>query len=134
MNDYGKVIIFEPTNKFFSKENAFFNNQSIFNKIGLLKDLILENKNSFSLLILLLVFQLAIQLTSPFLTQITFDSGIISKNLDVLITVFIVQTIIYIFSSFINYTNGIISNRIAQRINFSFSNNFITKIFKIPLW
>jgi ATP-binding cassette subfamily B protein len=132
-NDYGKVIIFEITNKFSSNKNSFFNNQSIANKLDLLKGLVLANRNSFLILLLLMIFQLAIQLTSPYLTQLTFDSGILQGNLDVLVSIFIVQTIIYIFSSFINYANGIISNKIAQTINLSLSNSFITKLFKIPI-
>jgi ATP-binding cassette subfamily B protein len=33
----------------------------------------------------------------------------------------------------VNYTNGIISNKVAQNINLSFSKSFISKLFKIPL-
>jgi ATP-binding cassette subfamily B protein len=78
-NEYGKVIVFEPTEKLYSNENSYFNNQSIINKIELLKGLVSENKKSFSILFVLLLIQLLIQLTSPFLTQITFDSGILKR-------------------------------------------------------
>lgn len=130
---YGKVILFEPTESFFSNENQFFKSQLLSNKLLFIRKYLFTYKKSVLILLLLVLFQLILQVASPFLTRITFDSGILNKNLNVLITIFIVQIIIFIITSGLNYINSIVSNKISQNISIRLSSDFISKLFSIPL-
>lgn len=132
-SDFGKVVLFEPNTDFHNNDNPYFKNQLLVNKYNFIKKYVVTNRKGIFALILLVFLQLILQGTTPFLTQISFDSGILQKNLNILLSVFIVQIIIFLFSSALNYFNSIISNRISQSINVSLSNDFIHKLFKIPL-
>ncbi|MCL2313524.1 MAG: peptidase domain-containing ABC transporter, partial [Firmicutes bacterium] len=132
-NGHAKVIILETTDYFFEPENEYFKNRLFLNKLKFVWRHFNLNKKYFIPLLLLLFVQLLIQILSPFLSQISFDSGIMKKDSNILIQVLIVQIAVFLFSSTLNYTNSIFSNTIAQKINMSLISDFINKLFKIPL-
>lgn len=130
---FAKVIVFEPASFFYDEKNTYFESQLLSNMLKFVSKRITENKKNFLILLFIVFLQLIVQISSPFIAQITFDAGILQKNLNILISVLIVQILIFLFTSGSNFFNSIISNKIAQKINFSLANDFIYKLFKIPL-
>ncbi|MDO9186368.1 MAG: peptidase domain-containing ABC transporter [Bacteroidia bacterium] len=131
--NFGKVILFEPQDFFYSKGNHFFENQLISNQLKFITNHLFSSKKEFILILLILLVKLAIQVASPYLAQQTFDSGLLQKDLNVLVVVLSVQILMFTMGSGISYFEGIISNKISQKINFSITSDFIRKLFKIPL-
>jgi ATP-binding cassette subfamily B protein len=127
----GKAIVFESTDIF--SKNPIFENQKILQNINFLKKYISKQKKGLLLLFFIITLELAAQIISPFLTKYSFDSGIMQKNINVLLLVLIVQLISFVFSSSINYINSLLSNKIAQKINIAVTTDFICKIFRIPI-
>lgn len=131
-NNYAKVILFEPTPLFNNSKNQYFENQLIFNNLKFINKHVLSNKKGFLFLLFLIFLKLIFQSISPYLTQKTFDTGILQKNLNVLVTILLFQLLIFTFNSAISYFEGIISIKISRKINISFLSEFVQKLFKIP--
>lgn len=130
---YGKAILFEPQPYFFNKENPSFENQAIAKKFKFIGRHIPQAKKYFLFLIPIILLKLVLQAISPFLAQKTFDLGILQKNINVLSTILIVQISVFIIASILSYFESVFSNKISQKINFSFIREFIYKLFKVPL-
>lgn len=132
-NNYGKIILLEPNNYFYNSNNQYVANHNISKKKNFITTHLLKSKSSFKYLFLLIFGQLIFQSITPFLTQETFDKGIIGKNSNVLLWILCIQIFIFLFSSLISYLQSIISNKVAESINQSLINQFVKKIFKLPL-
>lgn len=131
--DWGKVVLFEPTAFFYDKENPVFKNQKLRNNLSFIKTQLMNVKSGIVALLLFISVKLIIQSTAPLLTQKTFDSGIIGKNLNIIIVITVFQVFLSLFNSFIDYFENVASNKVSRDINYSLSNDFIAKIFRIPL-
>jgi len=132
-NSYGKVLMLEPTVFFYSKENQYLKSQILSNKLFFVYKYLSKFKKKIIILFSLVFIQLLFQLGLPYLTQITFDFGILKKDTNILLTIFLIQIIIYLFTSSFEYFNSIISNKISKYINIDLSIDFVIKIFAIPL-
>ncbi|MDD2634035.1 MAG: peptidase domain-containing ABC transporter [Bacteroidales bacterium] len=131
-NNYARVILLEPSSAFHSNENIYFKNQDNKLKILFVKKYVSAEKKYIFRLFLIIFLSAVLNVSSPFITQFSFDSGILAKNLDVIISVFIIQLIVFIFTSTFSYFNSYVSNIVSRNINIKLSIDFITKLFTIP--
>lgn len=130
-NSYGKAIIAEPQNEFYN--NCIFKNQSIGKFYSFVHSYVSKEQGRLIILFIVILLQLVMQIFLPFLTQYTFDFGIVGKDISALYIVLGSQLLVLMLSSLLSYINSILSNKIALSINVSLTKDYITKIFKIPL-
>lgn len=131
--EYAKAVLIEPTPQFYAEENAFFSNQGWKLKLEYLRKHLGPNRKLFWILFGVLFLQLGLQSVSPFLTQLSFDSGILNKDLGILVYVLLIQSGIFLFTSGVSFVQSVLANRLSQGINFSLSKDFIRKIFGLPV-
>lgn len=129
-NSFGKAIIVEPQNEFYN--NCIFENQSIGKFYSFVHSYVSKERRRLIILFIVILLQLVMQIFLPFLTQYTFDFGVIGKDISALYIVLGSQLIVLMISSLLSYINSILSNKIALSINVSLTKDYITKIFKIP--
>ncbi len=131
--DFAKVILLEPNTPFHSADNSYYKTNLLKSKLTFINKYLLLAKQSITVLLLLLLLQLLFQSVSPYLTQQSFDSGILQKNIGVIYKIIIVQVIIFILSAFFSYIISIVSNKISYKVSVSLTADFIKKISKIPI-
>lgn len=129
----GKAVLLEPDRFFYDKENPYFENQLIRTQLRFITRHMLATKKPFTWLLLAILVKLAFQVISPYLTQQTFDKGILAKDLNILLVILLVQIVVFAAGSLITYFENLVSNKISYRINLSLTREFIGKIFRIPL-
>lgn len=132
-NDSAKVVLFEPTEKFYTTSNKLFNSQTTISKLKYLVKQFKVSKKSFYFLIFFVLLKMLIQVTAPYLTQVTFDSVIINKSINLLIIISAVQFFIFLLNSLLGYIESQITHKISLKINFSMTNEFIKKLFRVPI-
>lgn len=132
-NDYAKVVLLEPTPDFQKQDNVYFENNTLSTQLKYLKKHVRNGKKQLIVLGAVILLKLGFQLLSPYLTQQTFDNGILQKNLQLLLIILIAQTAIAFIGSLLNYSESIVSNKIARAFNYSITGDFIRKLFRIPL-
>lgn len=129
----GKAVLLEPERFFYDKVNPYFENQLMKTQLRFITKHLLSTRKQFTWLLLAILIKLLFQVVSPYLTQQTFDKGILAKDLNILGLIFLIQIIVFAAGSLITYFENLISNKISYRINLSLTEEFIGKIFKIPL-
>lgn len=132
-DSYAKVILFEPTKVFNSKLIDTEESKGLKHELKYLLYQIKVSKGGFYALIFLVLIKLLIQVLTPLLTQFTFDSVIIAKSINLLIVISIIQFLIFIVNSLLGYFESRITHRISLKINFSMTNQFIRKLFSVPI-
>lgn len=130
---FAKVILFEPTENFYSKSNNVFNSQTTTSKLKYLIKQFKVSKRGFYFLIFFVLLKMLIQTTAPFLTQITFDSVIINKSINLLIVISAAQFAIFLLNSLLGYIESQITHKVSLKIHFSMANEFIKKLFRVPI-
>ncbi len=128
-----KAVLLEPDVFFYDKANPYFENQLIRTQLNFVTKHLLSTRKPFTWLLLAILAKLMFQVISPYLTQQTFDKGIIGKDLNILLLIMLVQIAVFAAGSVITYFESLVSNKISYRINLSLTQDFIHKIFRIPL-
>lgn len=131
--DFAKVILLEPNPSFYEIDNPFYKTNLLKSKFTFIRQYVLPAKQSITALLLLLVLQLLFQSVSPYLTQQSFDSGILKKDISVIYKIIIIQVIIFVISAFFSYFISIVSNKLSYRVSVSLTGDFLKKISRIPI-
>lgn len=131
--DYAKVIMLEPTEKFYNTDNPYFRQGNASLKLQFAKTYVLNLKKSIGFLFMLLLLQLAFQSLSPYLTQQSFDQGILKKNLPVIFTIVLVQVLAFALGTFFSYFISITSSHLAYKMSVLLTSDFLSRFARLPL-
>lgn len=132
-NPFAKVILFEPNRSLNKSKDELDDSFGSKNEIKFLIEQIKLSKSGFFALVSLVSVKLLIQIFTPLLTQFTFDSVILAKSIDLLIIISCIQLFIFIVNSLLGYFESRITHKISLKINFSMTNQFIRKLFRVPI-
>ncbi|WP_426482157.1 peptidase domain-containing ABC transporter [Chryseobacterium sp. R2ACT005] len=128
-NDTGIALFLDPSEKFQDQE---FDREPPTTFKSVLKYL-LPFKKELVLLFFFLLLGTLVTLVLPFLTQQLIDSGVVKKDLHVIVYLFFAQLALYsgniVFEIFRNW----IMVTVGTKINIQIISDFLTKLFKLPI-
>ena len=126
----GVILLLEPTNLFYEKENESGPSQ---NRLKFLGEYLMKYKRFFGQLILGLFIGGILQLIFPFLTQAIVDTGINGKDIGFIWLVLIAQMMLLFSRTAIDFIRRKILLHISTRINISLISDFFIKLMKLPM-
>lgn len=109
------------------------NHQPIWEKLGLLKEQICQNRYSLLYLAFAFLIILIIQLILPLLTQNIVDKGISTQCLDFVWVILISQMCLIISKCLMDICRTQITIYLSSRISLELVSTYLNKIFKLPL-
>ncbi|MGL4326550.1 MAG: peptidase domain-containing ABC transporter [Tannerellaceae bacterium] len=125
----GVVLLLEPTNEFYAKENDIQNN----NHFEFLWKYLVQFKRYFLQITIGLLIGSLLQLLFPFLTQSIVDIGINGKDISFVWLILIAQLMLLFSKTAIGFIRNKILLHISTRINVSLISDFFIKLMKLPM-
>jgi ATP-binding cassette subfamily B protein len=130
---HGIAILLEPTTEFYTNKTYTLDQLGKIS-IQAFKDIFRNNRSRFLSLILFTSCMIGVQMLIPYITQRTFDNGILQKNTSILYLMLLAQVVIFVLSSILTLINSFIANVLSRQVNALLISQFIKKIFRLPLW
>ena len=127
--DYGIVLMLEPTPDFYTQEDEEKNKKNITFFFRYLKPF----KSQIAQIFIGLIVGSILSLIFPFLTQAIVDNGINNNNLSFVTLILIAQLVLFCTQLVVNFLQGWISLHVNTRISISLISDFLNKLMKLPL-
>ncbi|GHS96238.1 ABC transporter ATP-binding protein [Bacteroidia bacterium] len=128
--DYGIVLMLEPTPEFYTKENTDEKNEK---KISFFFRYLRPFRSQILQLLIGLIVGSILALIFPFLTQSIVDKGINNNNLSFVTLILVAQLVLFCTQLGVNFLQNWISLHINTRISISLISDFLSKLMKLPL-
>ena len=129
-NNSGILLLVEPTEHFFQKENP---EQLVNNAFNFLLQYLLPYKKYLNQVLLGLLITTVVQILLPFLTQSLVDYGINYENINFIYIILFAQLFLFITRSASEVIREWILLYISTKVNIEMISDFLEKLLKLPV-